>query len=149
MPIATTYPQVTRFISLTMSTSAISSEANDAGQALWQSCIDLLAQELPEQQFNTWIKPLQAIISDDFSKLTIVVINRFKLDWIRAQYAARISVLLNQLYGQPIQLDFALLAKEAPVKTAPVRTAFESEDFLNLPPSSSQDLPLKRAIDFQ
>ncbi len=142
MPIVATYPQVTRFFFPTMSTSVISSEANDAGQALWQSCMDLLAQELPEQQFNTWIKPLQATISDDFSKLTIVVINRFKLDWIRAQYAARISVLLNQLYGQPIQLDFALLAKEAPAKSVPTRTAFESEDFLNLPPSSANDLPL-------
>ena len=63
-----------------MSSSILSSEAGDAGQALWQSCMDLLAQELPEQQFNTWIKPLQASISEDFSKLTIVVINRFKLD---------------------------------------------------------------------
>ena len=125
-----------------MSTSLISSDANDAGQALWQSCMDLLAQELPEQQFNTWIKPLQATISDDFSKLTIVVINRFKLDWIRAQYAARISVLLNQLYGQPIQLDFALLAKEAPSKALPARSAFESEDFSNLQPSSANDTPL-------
>jgi chromosomal replication initiator protein len=125
-----------------MSTSVISSEANDAGQALWQSCMDLLAQELPEQQFNTWIKPLQATISDDFSKLTIVVINRFKLDWIRAQYASRISVLLNQLYGQPIQLDFALLAKEAPSKALPARTAFEAEDFSNLQSSSANDSPL-------
>ena len=28
------------------------------GQSLWQSCVDQLAQELPEQQFNTWIRPL-------------------------------------------------------------------------------------------
>ena len=142
MPITAIYPQVTRVFFQPMSTSLISSDANDAGQALWQSCMDLLAQELPEQQFNTWIKPLQATISDDFSKLTIVVINRFKLDWIRAQYSSRISVLLNQLYGQPIQLDFALLAKEAPSKALPVRTAFESEDFSNLQPSSANDTPL-------
>ena len=142
MPITAIYPQVTRVFFQPMSTSLISSDANDAGQALWQSCMDLLAQELPEQQFNTWIKPLQATISDDFSKLTIVVINRFKLDWIRAQYSSRISVLLNQLYGQPIQLDFALLAKEAPSKALPARTAFESEDFSNLQPSSANDTPL-------
>ncbi len=34
--------------------------AQDIGQSLWQSCVDQLAQELPEQQFNTWIKPLTA-----------------------------------------------------------------------------------------
>ena len=39
-----------------------------AGDSLWQACIDQLAQELPEQQFNTWIKPLVAQVSDDFSQ---------------------------------------------------------------------------------
>src|SRR3989344_1566671 len=32
----------------------------DAGQGLWQACVEQLAQDLPEQQFNTWIKPLIA-----------------------------------------------------------------------------------------
>ena len=57
------------------------SGANDwgVGQSLWQSCVDQLAQELPEQQFNTWIKPLVAQVSDDLTKVTILVANRFKL----------------------------------------------------------------------
>ena len=78
----------------------------DAGQALWQACVDQLAQELPEQQFNTWIKPLTASLSDDFSRIHIEVANRFKLDWIRAQYAGRLAALLQQIYGQAIQIDF-------------------------------------------
>ena len=40
--------------------SAASSAALSAGESLWQACIEQLAQELPEQQFNTWIKPLLA-----------------------------------------------------------------------------------------
>jgi chromosomal replication initiator protein len=59
------------------------SPALDIGQSLWQSCVDQLAQELPEQQFNTWIKPLSAQVQEDFSKVTIFVANRFKLDWVR------------------------------------------------------------------
>ena len=66
-----------------------------AGQALWQACTEQLAQDLPEQQFNTWIKPLTAQVAPDFSKVTLLVANRFKLDWIRAQYAGRISALLE------------------------------------------------------
>ncbi|MEY3997603.1 MAG: chromosomal replication initiator protein DnaA [Pseudomonadota bacterium] len=122
-----------------MTQSTAPAESNDAGQALWQSCIDLLAQELPEQQFITWIKPLQATVSDDFSKLTLVVINRFKLDWIRAQYAARISALLNQLYGQPIQLDFALSAKAPIAKTLPARAPVDSEEFSGVLAASPTD----------
>ena len=66
----------------------------DAGQGLWQACVEQLAQDLPEQQFNTWIKPLVAQVAEDFSKVTLLVGNRFKLDWIRAQYAGRIAALL-------------------------------------------------------
>jgi chromosomal replication initiator protein len=88
-----------------------------AGDGLWQACIDQLAQELPEQQFNTWIKPLVAQVSDDFSKVTIFVANRFKLDWVRAQYSSRISSLLEKLYGQPVQLELALALREPTTRT--------------------------------
>ncbi|MDR0212879.1 MAG: chromosomal replication initiator protein DnaA [Comamonas sp.] len=90
---------------------------NDAGQALWQVCVEQLGQELPEQQFNTWIKPLTATVAEDFSKVTIFVANRFKLDWIRAQYAGRISAMLESLYGQPVTLELALAQRESVVRT--------------------------------
>jgi chromosomal replication initiator protein len=93
-------------------------EAREAGQHLWSSCVDALAQELPEQQFNTWIKPLVAQVSGDFSKLTIFVANRFKLDWIRAQYAGRINQLLGQFHGGPIGLELVLAPRETPVKSS-------------------------------
>ncbi len=89
----------------------------DIGQSLWQSCVDQLAQELPEQQFNTWIKPLLAEVQEDMSRVTVFVANRFKLDWIRAQYSTRISALLEKMYGQPIALELAIAPREAPVKS--------------------------------
>ena len=70
-----------------------------AGDSLWQACIDQLAQELPEQQFNTWIKPLAAQVADEFSRVTIFVANRFKLDWIRAQYAGKIGMFEKDLWS--------------------------------------------------
>ena len=90
----------------------------DIGQTLWQSCMDQLAQELPEQQFNTWIKPLTAQVPEDVSRVTIFVANRFKLDWVRAQYSNRISMLLEKLYGQPVFVELAITPREAPVKQA-------------------------------
>jgi chromosomal replication initiator protein len=88
-----------------------------AGDSLWQACIDQLAQELPEQQFNTWIKPLAAQVSDDLSKVTIFVANRFKLDWIRAQYSGRIAGMLEKLYGQAVRLELALAPREQSART--------------------------------
>ena len=90
----------------------------EIGQSLWQSCVDQLAQELPEQQFNTWIKPLTAGVQEDMSKVTIFVANRFKLDWVRAQYSGKIAGMLEKLYGQPIPIELAITPREAPVKQA-------------------------------
>ncbi len=92
----------------------------DIGQSLWQSCMDQLAQELPEQQFNTWIKPLTAQVLEDMSKVTIFVANRFKLDWVRAQYSGRIAGMLEKMYGQPVQVELAITPRETPVRPAPV-----------------------------
>ena len=89
----------------------------DAGQALWQSCLEQLAQDLPAQQFNTWIKPLAAQITEDFSRITLYVPNRFTLDWIRAQYAGRIAGLLESLYGQSLVLELALAQRTSSART--------------------------------
>ncbi len=108
----------------------------DAGQGLWQACVEQLAQDLPEQQFNTWIKPLAAKVAPDFSKITLQVANRFKLDWIRAQYAGRISALLEALYGQPVALELALAQRESVTRTY-VRPTVPSEPAPNAEPQTS------------
>ena len=84
---------------------------------LWQRGCERLATVLPEQQFNTWIKPLSAQVAEDLSRVTVMVGNRFKLDWIRAQYAGRITALLESLYGQPIHLELALAPRESALRT--------------------------------
>ncbi len=100
---------------------------NEMGLSLWQTCIDQLAQELPEQQFNTWIKPLSAQVADDLSKITLYVANRFKLDWVRAQYSSRIAAILEKIYGQPVGLELALTPRENTHRT---QVSARSTDFL-------------------
>ncbi len=102
------------------------SPALDIGQSLWQSCVDQLAQELPEQQFNTWIKPLSAQVQEDFSKVTIYVANRFKLDWVRAQYSTRIASMLEKLYGQAVQVELVITPREAIARVQPKANAMDS-----------------------
>ncbi len=85
---------------------------------LWQLSCERLLAELPEQQFNTWIRPLPAaIVSDDSATGGLVVSlrvpNRFKLDWIRNQYAGRIEAILSELAGRPARLDLALASRES------------------------------------
>ena len=59
-----------------------------ADTTLWNHCVHDLKAELPEQQFNTWIRPLQAVESD--ADLRLLAPNRFVVDWLREHYLARI-----------------------------------------------------------
>ena len=104
------------------------SSVSGISHALWQACTDQLAQELPEQQFNTWIRPLIAIVAPDLSKVTVQVANRFKLDWVRAQYAARIAALLQKISGQHISLELAIAPREAPTKLSSLIRKIESAE---------------------
>ncbi|HEX6703879.1 MAG TPA: chromosomal replication initiator protein DnaA [Albitalea sp.] len=83
---------------------------------LWQRGCERLAAELPEQQFNTWIRPLPAAdVADGGSGdavVTVRVPNRFKLDWIRNQYAGRIEAVLTELAGKPVRLEIALAPRD-------------------------------------
>ena len=111
-----------------MNDTAMTPSSHHPARGLWQACVDHLAQEMPEQQFNTWIRPLVADVAEDLSKVTIQVGNRFKLDWIRAQYASRIVALLEKISGQQIALELALAPREAPQKSAALSRTFEVND---------------------
>ncbi len=88
---------------------------------LWQRCCDRLAAELPEQQFATWIRPLPPGVvssSEAGPVMAVRVPNRFKLDWIRNQYAPRIETLLAELAGRPVKLELSLTPRDLPQRPA-------------------------------
>lgn len=61
---------------------------------LWQQCVELLRDELPAQQFNTWIRPLQVEATGD--ELRVYAPNRFVLDWVNEKYLGRMLELLDE-----------------------------------------------------
>ena len=73
----------------------------------WQACSSQLEQELPPQQYSAWIKPLVPLDFEE-GKLRIAAPNRFKLDWVKAQFANRISELANQYWDDEVEVQFVL-----------------------------------------
>ncbi len=60
----------------------------------WKYCLECLEGELTPQQFNTWIRPLQAI--EDDAAIHLLAPNRFVMDWVNDQYLSMIKDFLNQ-----------------------------------------------------
>jgi chromosomal replication initiator protein len=59
----------------------------------WTQCICALEAELPEQQFNTWVRPLQVL--EGAGALKLLAPNRFVVDWVNANLLPRIGELLR------------------------------------------------------
>ena len=83
----------------------------------WQTCSAQLELELTPQQYSAWIKPLVPLDYED-GKLRIAAPNRFKLDWVKTQFASRITELACQFWEQPTEVQFVLDPRNALPKKA-------------------------------
>ncbi len=100
----------------------------------WSTCLSRLEAELPQQQFNTWIRALSASPAANPRSLELLAPNRFVLQWVRERYLRRIEEIGNELYGEPVQVSLAIggaakpaapraVAASKPAATSPVHTA--------------------------
>jgi chromosomal replication initiator protein len=92
--------------------------ARDYMENFWQTCFAQLEQELTPQQFSAWIKPLAPLDYED-GRLRIAVPNRFKLDWVKTQFADRITTLASEYWEAPIDVQFVLDPRLNGAKKAP------------------------------
>jgi chromosomal replication initiator protein len=76
-------------------------------EEFWQTCSTRLEQELTPQQFSAWIKPLAPLDFED-GRLRIVAPNRFKLDWVKTQFADRITSIAIDFWQGPVDVQFVL-----------------------------------------
>ncbi|MFM7632696.1 MAG: chromosomal replication initiator protein DnaA [Betaproteobacteria bacterium] len=84
----------------------------------WQTCAERLQQELTPQQYSAWIKPLAPLDYEE-GRLRIAAPNRFKLDWVKTQFAARITSLAAEFWQSPVDVQFVLDPRGATSKRQP------------------------------
>lgn len=62
---------------------------------LWELCLSQLAESLPKEEYNTWIRPLQPSFADDERVLFLLAPNSFVVDWVESKYLERIRGLVQ------------------------------------------------------
>jgi chromosomal replication initiator protein len=101
----------------------------------WDRCLRLLRAELPEQQFNTWIRPLQAV--EDSRRLKLLAPNRFVVDWLQEHYIERIlEIVDSQVRGVELVIEVGSRDKPPPVPAVASR----------IPSLDSRDAPAARIV---
>ncbi|HTP61609.1 MAG TPA: chromosomal replication initiator protein DnaA [Burkholderiales bacterium] len=84
-------------------------------QNLWHACLRRLEQELPAQQFNTWIRPLTPESgAADSATLVLAAPNRFILDLVRERFATLIQRLAAESCNREIDVKLVLADAAAP-----------------------------------
>jgi chromosomal replication initiator protein len=87
--------------------------------ALWGQCLARLEDELSPQQYNTWIRPLQAV--QDGDALRVLSPNRFVQDWVTDKFMSRIQEMLVQMCeSSPPRLIFEVGSLPTAQETAAV-----------------------------
>ncbi|HET8799591.1 MAG TPA: chromosomal replication initiator protein DnaA [Marinobacter sp.] len=85
--------------------------------SIWHQCLEVLRDEFPAQQFNTWLRPLQSDHRE--GQLMLFAPNRFVMDWVNEKYLRRIEEVLKDLNGgQAPRVDMKV--GSAPRESAPV-----------------------------
>ena len=88
-------------------------------QAIWPQCLENLKDELPPQQFNMWVRPLQLEAETD-SQIHLVAPNRFVRDWINDKFLQQIHNALDALTGDMAPEVLISVAGQSPA-SAPAR----------------------------
>lgn len=77
--------------------------------SFWTSCLSQFEQELPPQQFNTWIRPLRLEGEDDFvNGMRLLAPNGFILKWVKERYLTRIEELGSTFFATPVKVSLIL-----------------------------------------
>ena len=88
----------------------------------WEHCLNRIGSDIPQQQFNTWIRPLQAQWQG--SGLILAAPNRFIRDFVTEKYVPMIATyLLDIVAPASAQVLVTVVDGVAPTPPQPVRPA--------------------------
>ncbi len=74
----------------------------DAEPRIWRHCLNRLENELTDQQFNTWIRPLHAVQRDNC--LTLLAPNRFVMDFVSETYLMRVNEIADSFSASSLDV---------------------------------------------
>ena len=92
-------------------------------QDFWSNCLARLESELPPQQFNTWIRPLSCVSTENPTSFSLLAPSRFVLKWVSDRYLRRIEEIGSEFFGSPVQIELAVNAVQTAPRSAPPRSS--------------------------
>ncbi|MDJ0881718.1 MAG: chromosomal replication initiator protein DnaA [Gammaproteobacteria bacterium] len=84
---------------------------------IWEQCMTQLENELSEQQFNTWILPLQVELNHN--QLKLMAPNRFVMDWVKKNFLEQIRNTISLLDdSKSLEVDVTIGSHQKPADSS-------------------------------
>ncbi|HMR57016.1 MAG TPA: DnaA N-terminal domain-containing protein, partial [Cyclobacteriaceae bacterium] len=75
---------------------------------VWSDCLEIIRQEVDEQNFNTWFKPINPVRTTD-DVLTIQVPSQFFYEWLEEHYVPVLKKAIHQVLGPNGRLEYSVV----------------------------------------
>ena len=82
--------------------------------ALWNQCLQLIRENVTEQQFDTWFKPItfESYQSQSMT-LLVQVPSAFVYEYLEENYLDLLSKVLTRVFGEGIKLTYRVVTDKA------------------------------------
>ena len=88
---------------------------DQSAEHVWDECLDIIQDNVRQQSFKTWFKPLKAQsleTEDDLRKLTIQLPSRFYYEWLEEHYFSLLRKTITKVLGPNGRLFYDVVIEQ-------------------------------------
>ncbi|MEQ8927357.1 MAG: chromosomal replication initiator protein DnaA [Fulvivirga sp.] len=101
-------------------------------ETVWSDCLRVIKEDVAEQSFNTWFKPIVPIKCNS-EILTIQVPSQFFYEWLEEHYVQVLKKAIKSVLGDKARLEYSVIVDKGNSGSAPLS--------VNLPNARSSNGP--------
>jgi chromosomal replication initiator protein len=78
---------------------------------IWTNCLAKLENEISSADFSTWIRPLQALETEN--QIRLLAPNRFVLDWVKQHHLKKIAEVIHDFSNGALSVQLEIGSKQS------------------------------------
>ena len=86
---------------------------------VWTDCLEIIKQNVDEQSFNTWFRPITPVRNEG-DVLTIQVPSQFFYEWLEENYVPVLKKAVRQVMGENGRLEYSVVVDSGNQQSPPV-----------------------------
>ncbi|GAA4801475.1 chromosomal replication initiator protein DnaA [Olivibacter ginsenosidimutans] len=112
--------------------------------SVWNSCLEIIKDNIPAQSFKTWFEPISALRLEG-NVLTIQVPSLFFYEWLEEHYVGLLRKTVKKQLGENGRLEYNIVVEKSSNKNIPYTTNIPSNG--NGAEGKRQSIPIPVALN--